>query len=246
MISFDKYINGSEQTTVTPELDFYLSQTSFELFDFDYEFYSGDIKIKKEFENLFKDYYRFSVVGIAPIARFKHVLKSELNILNRTYQQLYFTELEALKIKFLLNKDLTETFERIVDKDEKGDTKSNTKSNSKSVVNDTSSTDSSSKDSNLDNGIANVKDTSLTNSSTDNSQTNSNSNSTTDNSLDNSNILTNNIKETEKTILTSQGNIGVTSGGQLLTDWRKTLLNLNQDLILNLEFLFSKYLGGYN
>lgn len=246
MINFDKYINGSEQTTVTPELDFYLNQKGFELFDFDYEFYSADINMKKEFEKLFKDYYRFSVVGIAPMGRFKHVLKSELNILNRTYQQLYFTELEALKIKFLLNKDLTETFERIVDKNEKGDTKSNTKSNSKSNVNDTSNTNTTSKDSNLDNGIANVEDTSLTNSSIDNSQTKNDSNSVTDNSIDNTNFLTNNIKETEKTILSSQGNIGVTSGGQLLTDWRKTLLNLNQDLILDLEFLFSKYLGGYN
>lgn len=44
--------------------------------------------------------------------------------------------------------------------------------------------------------------------------------------------------DTEKTELISQGNIGITSSGQLLQDWRSILINLDEMIIENCRDLF--------
>ena len=94
----------------TIELYKLLESYGFELFDFDYSFYCDDEKVKKEFEKKFKDYYMFREIGQETVSRFKHELKTLLNIRMPYYKQLYETELKSKDINFLLNKDLKEEF----------------------------------------------------------------------------------------------------------------------------------------
>ena len=47
----------------TIELYKLLESYGFELFDFDYSFYCDDVKVKKDFEQKFKDYYMFREIG---------------------------------------------------------------------------------------------------------------------------------------------------------------------------------------
>ena len=89
----------------TIELYKLLESYGFELFDFSYSFYCDDEKIKKDFEQKFKDYYMFREIGQETVSRFKHELKTLLNIRMPYYKQLYETELKSKDINFMLNKD---------------------------------------------------------------------------------------------------------------------------------------------
>lgn len=48
-------------------------------------------------------------------------------------------------------------------------------------------------------------------------------------------------KDTEKTELISQGNIGITSSAQLLKEWRSILINLDEMILNNCKDLFITY-----
>ena len=94
-----------------------LQYSNFKIFDFEYDFYTDDENIRQSFESKFIDRYMFNEIGFETVARFKHFLKERLNSIAPYYKQLYKTELESKNIKFLLNKDLTETFERVIEND---------------------------------------------------------------------------------------------------------------------------------
>lgn len=202
----------------TLELGTLLQDPNFNLFDFDYKFYSDDAK--HDFEVLFKDYYFYNEIGFETVKRFKHNLKTRLNLIYPYYIQLYNTELEAKDINFLLNKDLEETFTRDILSD-----------NNNEVISNFSGTNQNNfKESNLDNGTAsaNLDSGSLT---------------TVNNSVDNvtneNNVSTNgNNKAKEETKLISKGNIGTTSSAQLLRDYRSILININQLIIEECQNLF--------
>ena len=212
----------------TIELRTLLEDELFDVFSFDYDFYTDDEDIKKQFEQKFKDHYLFDEIGAETVARWKHQLKSKLNMIAPYYRQLYRTQLEAQKIDFLLNKDLREEFERTVEGVEQ--------SNSKGTANGTNSGDSktNSKVSNLDNGVASVSMDrgDLTGESEEQStQTNQmNSNTAMENQKTDSQI--------ERTVFTSQGNIGVTSSAELLEKWRSVLINIDQMVIDECRDLF--------
>ena len=61
----------------TIELNTLLQDEKFNVFDFEYQFYSEEAKPK--FEQLFKDYFRFREIGFETVPRFKHELKTKLN-----------------------------------------------------------------------------------------------------------------------------------------------------------------------
>ena len=50
----------------------------------------------------------------------------------------------------------------------------------------------------------------------------------------------NNRQLSEETTLISRGNIGVTSSASLLEKWREVLLDMDELIIKDLEFLFMK------
>lgn len=184
------------------------------IFDFDYDFYTNDETIKYNFEDKFINEYYFNEIGFETVGRFKQRLRTKLNKIMPYYTQLYQTELRTKDIDFMLNKDLEEVYERVLEG-------FNTSMNDVTV--DNSST-SNVLESNIDNGNASLEleKGSLTNVG----KSTINDNTTSSNSV---NDTTN---QTERTKLSSKGNIGVTSSAELLEKWRKVIINID-DLIIN-------------
>ena len=187
---------------------------TYKIFDFDYDFYTNDETIKYNFEDKFINEYYFNEIGFETVGRFKQRLRTKLNKIMPYYTQLYQTELRAKDIDFMLNKDLEEVYERVLEG-------SNTSKNDVTV--DNSST-SNVLESNIDNGNASLEleKGSLTNvgKSTLNDNTRS------------SNSVNDTTNQTERTKLSSKGNIGITSSAELLEKWRKVIINID-DLIIN-------------
>ena len=181
-------------------------------FNFDYDFYTDDLTMKKEFEQKFIDCYYFHEIGCETFERWQHMLKTRLNLKMPFYKQLYESELESKKLNFMLNKDLKETFIREVNEE--------SQSNSQSTGTGTF------KESSLNDGVA-IVNLNEGNQTTENTNT-----STGDVSSEGTN------KQQEKTELISQGNIGVTSTAQLLKEWREVMINLNQIIIEDCQDLF--------
>lgn len=210
------------------ELRTLLEDELFELFSFEYDFYTDDKVIKAKFEQKFKDHYYYDEIGAETVARWKHQLKSRLNMIAPYYRKLYETELRIQGIDFMLNKDLVEEFERIVEGTKQADS---TVTSDGSTLTKGSTT---SKVSNLENGVASVKlaNDYLTGMSNDtvNSDTSSNSN-----------VLNKNKEQDtmrEKTIHTSKGNIGVVSASELLKKWRSIIINIDEMVIEECKDLF--------
>lgn len=193
---------------------------TFKVFNFDYDFYTDSDIIKSKFEEKFIDEYYFHEIGHETVARFQHRLRTRLNKIMPYYKQLYDTEIAAKDINFLLNKDLTETFERVV-------------TGESSSINDLTVSDqgeTNNKESNIENGNASLEleNGSLTNVSKTSLSNNTNSNNT---SRDNTN-------QNEITTLKSQGNIGITSSAELLEKWRSVIINIDQMIIDACDDLF--------
>lgn len=226
----------------TIELNTLLKDEKFNVFDFEYNFYSDEGR--PNFEQLFKDYFRFREIGFETVQRFKHELKSKLNLIMPYYSQLYETEVKSKDINFLLNKDLKETITRELSQTGSEDSSSENSGTDNST--NTSSTEansnSNSKESYLDNGNAsiNLEEGSLTGVSGNVSQGTSTSSSTTNstNSSTGTTNTTNSNNESETTTLLSQGNIGITSSAELLQKWRDTIININHLIISECEDLF--------
>lgn len=193
---------------------------TFKVFNFDYDFYTDSDIIKSKFEEKFIDEYYFHEIGQETVARFQHRLRTRLNKIMPYYKQLYDTEIAAKDINFLLNKDLTETFERVV-------------TGESSSINDLTVSDhgeTNNKESNIENGNASLEldKGSLTNVGKTSLSNNTNSNNT---SRDNTN-------QNEITTLKSQGNIGITSSAELLDKWRSVIINIDQMIIDACDDLF--------
>ena len=189
-------------------------QQTHKIFDFDYDFYTNDETIKYNFEDKFINEYYFNEIGFETVGRFKQRLRTKLNKIMPYYTQLYKTELRSKDIDFMLNKDLEEVYERVLQG-------SNTSMNDVTVDNNSTS---NVLESNIDNGNASLEleNGSLTNvgKSTINDNTRS------------SNSVNDTTNQTERTKLSSKGNIGITSSAELLEKWRKVIINID-DLIIN-------------
>ena len=87
-----------------------LDDPYYELFDFDYPFYTDDDTRKKEFEQKFIMNYMRYEVGFETAYSFKQELKAKLTIAMPYYKQLYESELKAkgileqTKLKAVINK----------------------------------------------------------------------------------------------------------------------------------------------
>ena len=187
---------------------------TYKVFNFEYDFYVNSEAIKTKFEEKFIDEYYFNEIGFETVGRFQHRLKTKLNKIMPYYKQLYETEIRSKDIDFMLNKDLVEEYERIVTGE----------NNSISDLTVLDNTQNDNLESNIENGNASLEleKGSLTNVSKSNLVNNTSSNNT----------LTDTTNQTEKTILTSKGNIGVTSSAELLEKWRKVIINIDE-LIIN-------------
>lgn len=210
------------------ELREFVEDPLFTLFDFEYPFYTDDLKAKEEFEDKFIEHYYFHEIGFETVARFKHQLRAKLREIMPYYKQIHESELATKGINFLLNKDLREEFIR----EASSNSASNASSESSTNLNTTTQNDS--KVSNIDNGVAavNLSSGNLTGVSQDKATNKGTNNSKTGSSQSNEN------NQSEKTVLISQGNIGTTSSGDLLLSWRKSMINIQAMLIEECHDLF--------
>ena len=200
----------------TIELDTLLRDTNFILFNFDYDFYTDNIAIKKKFEQKFIDRYRFNEIGFETVARFKHYLKTTLNEIAPYYKQLYESELRCNDIDFMLNKDYTETFIKNID------------SLSKSTETQNSSYNDLTNESNINDGVSDVELTkgNLTSVTGNENTSTSNGTGTSENT------------QNENYTLTGKGNIGITSSAELLQKWREVMINIDHLILDDLSDLF--------
>lgn len=199
---------------------------NYKLFDDNFPFYDEDLR--EVFISKFYDRYRNRRIGFETLGRFKKALNSRLRLIMPYYKQLYFTEVEASKCNFMLNKDLKETFIREI-------TGENfVQSESRSNASGESSSNSEGKF--LDTPVSKLGTEQLDDYLTNAQKDKMNSTSST-NGVNNSNTTGNN-NQSEKTELLSQGNIGITSSGQLLEDWRRILINIDMMILDELNDLF--------
>ena len=77
-------------------------------------------------------------------------------------------------------------------------------------------------------------------SSTDDNETSGTSNSTDSVETTGASSQTGNEKTVEKTVLVSQGNIGITSSAELLQKWREVLINIDEIIIEDCRDLFMR------
>lgn len=200
----------------TLEISQIVRDKNFNVFDFDYDFYTNDLSIRKNFEQKFLDYYMFHEIGFETIPRFKHNLKSKLNTIMPYYKQLYISEMRTQEIDFMLNKDYKETYTRNID-----DLNSMT-GNNKNTYEDNS------KSSDISDGVSDV-------SLTKGNLTSTSGNTSNSNDILNSESIRN---RNESYTLEGKGNIGITSSAELLEKWRGVMINIDQMIIDECHDLF--------
>ena len=212
------------------------------LFPTDYPFYLEDQAIKKQFEEKFIAHYYYREIGFETPFIFIHKVEERLRLRAPYWQQLYETDLEAIKINFLLNKDLKETFIREVTGNGESSSTGTSTGETNGTMTDTSessgtgSSSSNDKQSMLADGVSSVSltDGYLTgvanneSSSTATQESSNQSSSNTTATSQQTNHQTENNNSTERTELISQGNIGITSSAQLLKEWRQVLINMDE------------------
>ncbi len=218
----------------TLELRRLYESCNIQIFGFEYDFYTDDKEIKKNFEKKFIDYYYFDQIGFETVGKFKHRLRTKLNTIMPIIKKRYETELASKDINFLLNKDLTETTSRLLDKE---DTTNNTNNaNSKNINDSTANESTSFKESSLNNGNARLGMDRLT-------TINENSSSMTNNVNASSSSQSNfngqsRGNENETITFKSQGNIGITSSAELLEKWRQVIIDVDMEIIQECRDLF--------
>ena len=220
------------------------------LFTFDYDFYSDNPKDKEEFEKLFIQWYYFKEIGFETPERFKMKLQAKLNIIMPYYRQLALTEWDKVRTveQMMTSKNLkeTSTHEQTINGNNESSLigESSQTGTSTTSQQQTSTNTQNAKGSNLNDGVskASLDDGFLTSSTSINDNGNQN---ITGNSSDTSEITstqnssgTNNQVLSESTTFTSQGDVGIQTPAYAITEWRKVLININQQIIDECRDLF--------
>ena len=220
------------------------------LFTFDYDFYSDNPKDKEEFEKLFTQWYYFSEIGFETPGRFKMKLQAKLNVIMPYYRQLALTEWNKVRTveQMLTSKNLKETttHEQTISGNnesslngESSQTGSSTSSQQQVTTNNENTKGSSLSDgvsqSSLEDGFLTMVTSINGNGNQDISDNSSNTSElrTTQNSSG-----TNNQTLSESTTFTSEGDIGIQTPAYAITEWRKVLININQQIIDECRDLF--------
>lgn len=213
-----------------------LVENGLEIFDFDYPFYEP--YQKNRFEETFINYYYFYEIGAETITRWKHMLKTQLNLLYTKYEQLYYTILRSQNIDFMLNKDLKESWTRELDTVGKEYNYTTNLGNENTENNITLKNTEDYKNSSLENGLASTNLDNLTDISNTSTKAESDNNAMVTKNYSTQGNVNQDENQKEKYSLISQGNIGTTSSAQLLRDWRSVLIDLQEMLIKDLRCLF--------
>lgn len=208
----------------TLEIREIVESKNLELFDFDYNFF--DENLKSEFEKMFIDYFYFREIGQETIGRFKKELQTKLNLIYHYYKEYYKTVKQVEVEEFMVTKDATDTFTRILE----GEVSAN--GNSTSTSNTSSNSNSTNKFFDTPRSKTTLENANITNGGID-----ENSNNFVGNESNNTTTSQNN-RTVETTILHSKGDLGVTSSGFLIQGWRDVITNIYQMIFDECEELF--------
>ena len=232
----------------TIEIRQMLNEPLIGLFTFDYDFYSDDEEDKKQFEKLFIEYFYFREIGFETPERFKVKLKSKLDLIMPYYRQLALTEWDKVKTveQMMTSKNLKEitTHEQTVNGDNESNQNSLSTVEQNSGVTQSSNSTGESSSSNLADGVSSVsldegyltsKTSDLQNLEQSSSQSGTQNTTNTDTVKSKSNQIL-----SESTTFHSTGDIGIQTPAYAITEWRKVIININEQIIKECEDLFMK------
>lgn len=185
------------------------------LFDFDYPIF--DKNYRSVLEQKIIDHYYFREIGFETVEQFKHFLKSKLNVIMPYYNQLYETEGLVTKENYNVNLDNKITRKNNVKHEAQGDSNASSKATSKNkdVFSDTPQARLQNKDY-------------ATNLTENDGETNDNSKASTKSTA----------KTTEDYIEHILGNGSMRYNADILMEWRKSFLNIDQQIVEELNDLF--------
>lgn len=198
-----------------------------DIFDFDYPIF--DEKYRPVLEKKIIDHYYFREIGLETVGQFKWFLKDKLNRIMPYYNQLYTTEGLISKDDYWINLNMKEVHTREVEQNQESSSSavSSTKGSSsgsgtgKNVFSDTPQAALQGKD-----YATNMTEDENTNTVED-SQDNDTSGSTSGTAT---------TKETFT--ITQDGGGGLRYNADILMEWRKSFLNIDQQIIDELRDLF--------
>ena len=220
------------------------------LFTFDYDFYSDNPKDKEEFEKLFTQWYYFREIGFETPEHFKMKLQAKLNIIMPYYRQLALTEWNKVRTEeqMMTSKNLKETTtheQTITGNNESSlNGESSQTGTSMSTQHQETTNTQNAKSSNLSDGVSqsSLEDGFLTSVTGINDEGNQNitgnSTNTAELTSTQNSSGTNNQTLSESTTFTSEGDIGIQTPAYAITEWRKVLININQQIIDECRDLF--------
>ena len=220
------------------------------LFTFDYDFYSDNPKDREEFEKLFIQWYYFREIGFETPERFKMKLQAKLNIIMPYYRQLALTEWDKVRTveQMMTSKNLKETStheQTINGNNESSVTGESSQTGTSTTSQQQLSTNTqNAKGSSLSDGVSksSLDEGYLTSVTTINDSGNQNisgnSSDTAEISSTQNSSGTNNQVLSESTTFTSQGDVGIQTPAYAITEWRKVLININQQIIDECRDLF--------
>jgi hypothetical protein len=189
------------------------------VFDFDYPLF--DPTYKNVLESKVLDYYYFREIGLETIGQFKWFLKSKMNRIMPYYNQLYEANEVFKTYDPYKNKNVTTTDRRTVTSDSNGTVNNTNTSNGSSNSTDTRS--------DTPQAMLDGKDyaTEVNKHTGDSGGT-----ETTDGST------TGHVTSTDEYVSTIAGHDGMRYPTDILTDLRKTFINIDQMVIEELSDLF--------
>lgn len=220
----------------TVELRTLINVFKYNVFNFNYPFYTDDNLMKKEFEELFINRYYFHEIGSETYDRWQHMLKTRLTLIMPYYAQLYQTEWEQTKKDMMQSKDLIETTTRTLkSKDESSGESSGTSSGESTSQGETSATMNESR---ISDGVSivNLEEGNKTGTTSDSGLSSSDITSNATSSSESKSSSETDLEE----IITFQstGDVGIQTPAYAITEWRKVIININEMILNDLADLF--------
>lgn len=213
----------------------YIVEGGVDLFDFDYPIF--DEAYRGVLEQKIIDYYYFREIGLETVGQFKHFLKSKLNVIMPYYNQLYGTEHLITKDDYYINLDSTETHTRTVTQDKLGTSEATSTGSSDSTANRTGTV--TNKDVFSDTPQAKLQNLDYATNMNESDGTNTDdSTESVDSTGTISSTDTDKITTIEDYTVKMLGGGGVRYNSDILMEWRKTFLNIDQQIIDELKDLF--------
>lgn len=209
-----------------------------DLWDFEYPSYYKDAQ-KAEFEKKVIDHYYFRQIGQETVGRFLHMFRSKVREIMPYYIDMYKSVeiMHGLENPFD-NVDVLETFEQETTDSATGESSSNTSGTASSTGNHGSTADSEHRFSNTPQGSIDNLDSYLTEASRDSGTASDTSETSSETSATSEGSSSSESSGTVKHTLHRKGNQGVNTFAHDIIEFRKSIINVDEMVINELNCLF--------